>query len=129
MALLYLLKTRKFKSRLMRWALKLKEYDFYAEHIHGNLNFSDILSRAFKIQEVLVTKGNRNLIVPLKGDEKIILKDVHESTGHGGTSTMKYHILRKYIWKHVNSDINNYVKGCEVCARELIRKKEEICRI
>jgi hypothetical protein len=119
MALLYLLRTRNFKSRLMRWALRLQEYDFTVEHIKGTDNFTDILSRAFICSEVLISKNSRKLIVPVKGDEIEIMREFHHKTGHGGIDTMKYLILRKYSWKNARKDINLFVKNCEICAKEL----------
>jgi hypothetical protein len=116
-ALLSLFKTRNTKARLMRWSLLLQEYDFMIEYLKGQENFSDVLSRAFQCNEVTIVKRSRELMVPLAEDEQAIIEEHHKATGHGGASTMKYHILRKYVWKHANTKINEFIRKCERCPR------------
>ena len=53
-ALIFLLKKEHEKKRLARWALLLQEYDFEIEHIKGEENFTDLLSRAFQVNSVKI---------------------------------------------------------------------------
>lgn len=48
-ALEYLWSTQNTNSRLVRWALKLQEFDFDIKYIKGEENITDGLSRSLKI--------------------------------------------------------------------------------
>ena len=76
-ALIYLIKNYKLKLRLTRWTLLLPEFKFKIEHIKGDSNFSDLLSRAFKINKIEIKKRNKKFIIPLIAEVEDILRKSH----------------------------------------------------
>lgn len=122
-AILYLLKSKGTKARLMRWALALQEYNFTVEHLKGTENFSDLLSRAFTSTSIKIERGGRQLTIPKQEDEIKILEQYHTMTGHGGLGTMKYQILTKYWFRGANKKINRFVDECEICEKMKRKKK------
>jgi len=122
-AQIYLTKSKDNNSRLFRWALALQEYQFEIEHLKGDENFSDILSRAFCCNSL---KGNDDRTLPLPEDQHKIIHQYHIKTGHGGEDTLKYHIMRKYCWKNANKMINEFVKNCETCQKNKRNFKERV---
>ena len=105
-ALVYLFKSRDQKTRLMRWSLKLQEYNMEINYLKGEDNFSDILSRAFRCDLVNIVRGDRELMIPQRDDEMEIIRQYHEATGHGGIDTVKYLVLSRYTFKNANKKIN-----------------------
>lgn len=74
----------------------------------------------FTLEEGLLLYNDR-LVVPL-GDENLateLIKEAHTqvSTAHPGRDKT-YHLLRpRYYWKNMLSDIERYIRNCNVCRR------------
>lgn len=113
-AITYLLKTKELKSRVMRWALLLQEFDFEIEYLRGPENFSDILSRAFQLNNIITRRQKELKLLDVENIEKI-LQRCHDGTGHGNSRTMKHYILKKYKWKNAAKEIDEYIKRCIPC--------------
>ncbi|MGL5706859.1 MAG: reverse transcriptase domain-containing protein [Aeromonas sp.] len=143
----YLLTSKNLSSRLMRWSLLLQEYNMNIEYLKGKNNYIDSVSRLvseddtksvtsnIEIYEIGCTKiikhPTTQFILPPEEARNDILREYHNITGHGGTRTMKYHIMRKYHWPGLNTQINKFCAGCSTCnaakpptkSRELISIK------
>jgi hypothetical protein len=79
------------------------DYIYDIEHIKSKDNFTDILSRAFKIASI----ADKNLKTPDKEDKLNIIKDYHLLTSHRGAYNIKYHVVYKYLAKGINRMIND----------------------
>lgn len=115
--MIYLASAKNTKSRLLRWAIRLQGYTFSLEHLKGNENFSDIVSRAFTCNLLSRVGKNREQVTPSREDIPRILAEYHMATGHGSPRAMKYLILTRYEWRGANRDINNFVASCMICQR------------
>ena len=108
-ALEHLWSSKNLSSRMMRYSLKLQDYDFTPIYIKGEHNPADFLSRPI-IASVLTNE-------PSTEERKEILKCYHEGLGHGSVSNMEFSIGSKYKWKNIHEDIENYVKNCITCTK------------
>ena len=61
------------------------------------------------------------LMVP-KEMTKIILFEAHEILTHPGQLKMYMFIRRRYFWKNLRRDINQYVKNCKACNKANCRE-------
>ncbi|KAF9756187.1 Retrovirus-related Pol polyprotein from transposon, partial [Nosema granulosis] len=112
-ALTYLWDKKNTTGRLLRWALKLAEYDFKIEYIKGETNIADGFSRI---------KGDNNVCELreeiTEEDRKEILEKYHEYSGHGSVNTMKFMISQRYEWKGMFRDIELFCEACKICIRD-----------
>lgn len=69
----------------------------------------------------------RNLkIVENDREKQELLEKIHLLSGHGKQKTMKYLLMKEFLWKGMNKQINGYVNGCIVCCKENKSTKEKI---
>ena len=61
------------------------------------------------------------LMVP-KEMTKIILFEAHEILTHSGQLKMYMFIRRRYFWKNLRRDVNQYVKNCDACNKANCRE-------
>jgi len=113
-ALEFIQKAKDQNTRLLRWALKLQEFDYQVEYIKGEDNGADGLSRSVE-EETRDVNAIENL--KSKEEKKKILEEVHELLGHGGKSAMKFFMADKTIWPEIYKDIDELVDECEICLR------------
>ncbi|KAF9744817.1 Retrovirus-related Pol polyprotein from transposon 17.6, partial [Nosema granulosis] len=113
-ALTYLWETKNLTGRLLRWSLKLAEYDFRVDYIKGEMNIADGFSRINKEEEVFEVREEGYS----REDKKEILKEYHEISGHGSSNTMKFMIKQRYEWKGMYKDMERYCESCEICVRD-----------
>lgn len=113
-ALTYLWKTENLEGRLMRWSLKLQEFNFDVEYIKDELNAADGLSR-FTKQCSTGECVNNEARVEHPNAESLLAK-YHEISGHGSANTMKF-LLRDRINKSIEAkQIEDFVNRCKRCA-------------
>ncbi len=79
-AVIYLLKNLNTKHRLFRGALFLQGYNFEIDHIKGDANFSDLLSKTFDCTEINVVRGYQKLKMSRREEIKQILMNTHLTT-------------------------------------------------
>lgn len=94
-ALEYLWSTNNTNSRMLRWALKIQDYNFTPVYIKGEGNIENGLSRQNIISTL--TEGKRKVEAGTK--EKLlnsILNQYHIFSGHGASKTMKFMLNGKY---------------------------------
>ncbi|MGL4850984.1 MAG: reverse transcriptase domain-containing protein [Clostridium sp.] len=113
-SLTYLWETKNPTSRILRWAMKLQEYSFVPTYIEGEKNGADGLSRqgseTININSVEAEEFSPE--VKLK-----ILQSYHVESGHGSSNTMKFMIAKRYKWKSLNKDIEDFVSKCQTCLK------------
>jgi hypothetical protein len=87
-------------------------------------------SKSFFIRDgYLYKKGKRihRRVVGLKDQRLEILRDIHDETGHRGRNTTFEQIKRRYQWKGMYADVEEWVKTCEYCQRRAkLRYEEEL---
>lgn len=111
---------------MLRWALKLEEYDFSIQYIKGESNVADYLSRNINI----ISKG-RSISSLTSKERTKALKETHDILGHGTAANMKFFWEDREKWNGFFKDVDDYVRNCQVCAqaanRQPARRLEPIC--
>ncbi|KRH92376.1 putative LTR retrotransposon, partial [Pseudoloma neurophilia] len=111
MALTYIQQCKNQTSRLMRWSLKIQEYEFSIEHVKGHMNAADMLSRIYNINSIskdVINQTNKNEI----------LREYHNMLGHGSPSNMNFNIRKNYNWPGLTKDIQTFCDKCLICQKE-----------
>ncbi|KAM0673129.1 hypothetical protein GVAV_003476 [Gurleya vavrai] len=109
MAIKYMKQARNENSRLMRYSLQLQEYDFIVNHIKGQTNGADYLSRIDHIHKV-------SNMPKRKLDILKILTKTHIFLGHGSFYNMRKFLNNSAI-QIKSKTIKNFVKSCDVCKK------------
>jgi len=111
-------------SRLLRWRLKLEEYDYQIIYKPGTKNTNaDALSR---INTAEVRADEKTSSVPTEAEKRKILQEFHEQPigGHLGMNRT-FERLKQYIsWPGMKREIEVYVKQCEVCQKNKITQNK-----
>jgi len=104
-------------SRLLRWRLKLEEYDYQIIYKPGVRNTNaDALSRITMARVNHVEKNNSE--IPNE-ERKKILQEFHEQPigGHLGMKRTIDRIKLYTTWWGMKQDIEDYIRKCEVCQK------------
>lgn len=146
--LIWSLQVKDPSSRLLRWRIKLEEYDFEIHYKPGKNNTNaDALSR-IPIKECLaVTRSqakHSGKISPISDNTPIssnspqeisdpdtiqtILKEFHDLPlgGHQGVIRTYKRIKNHYVWKNMMKDIVAYIKNCSSCQKNKYGKNTKI---
>lgn len=122
-------------SRLMRWRLKLEEYDYEITYKAGKMNVNaDALSRVqiSKIEgEEKYERDKNQLKLKLHRDEtgeyrhlitddqekRQLLKEYHDNPlgGHQGHHRTLNALKLKYCWPNMKRDVIEYINTCKSC--------------
>jgi len=115
-------------SGLIRWRLKLEEYDYEIIHKAGRANANaDALSRNVK-HDTCEKEEERNIHtikedtdtpkIPTEEEKLQILKEYHDAPigGHQGIERTLKRIL-KYNWPGITKDVEEHIKKCEQCQK------------
>ena len=88
-ALEYLWSCKNPPNRLIRWALRLQEFNFNIEYIKGEENPADFLSRPIETASI---KVNSIGVMPEinQEDKNTILEEYHLKLGHGTAANMSF---------------------------------------
>lgn len=104
--------------KLVRWRLRLQEYDFTVEHIAGSANIvADVLSRTCSVCTVraqAAVDSQREA-----GERKSLIAQFHNSTmGHKGREPT-CHALQAagHDWPNMRRDIAEYIRACDTCQK------------
>ena len=133
-------------SKVMRWKLKIQEFDFELEHVPGVGNkVADALSRIdtgpeceYEIDEpTKVCKYLASLrledpedvetqrlnasweMTPIPEDKYAIIKQAHNGLiGHHGVDNTIANILKSHVkWDHMRPQVRKFIRECDVCQR------------
>jgi hypothetical protein len=100
------------RSRLLRWRIKLEEYNYEIVFTKGASNTNaDALSRISQLAAATgVTEEKRQLVTD--EETKNILYEYHDSPvgGHRGMNRTLREIKKKYEWPNMKREIENYVR-------------------
>jgi hypothetical protein len=112
--LMWIMNVKDPGSRLLRWRIKLEEYDYEIIYKKGALNTNaDALSRIHELSE---NETNRRKEID-EESKKQILYEYHDAPlgGHRGMNKTYRAIKNKYSWPNMKREIENYIKQCKSC--------------
>jgi hypothetical protein len=144
-------------SKVLRWKLKIQEYDFTLEHVPGVDNrVADVLSRVdtgpesdYVIDEPMkvcrylaglkledpedIQTNTLNaswMEQPIPDDRYNIIKQAHNGLiGHHGVDNTIVNILKNHPkWEHMRAHVRKFVKECDVCQRHDDQKNVTVTR-
>ena len=84
-------------NRLIRWALRLQEFNFTIEYIKGDENLADFLSRPIE-KETIKLNSIKVMSEICQEQKESILKEYHLALGHETTANNNFLIAKKYKW-------------------------------
>ena len=133
-------------SRLIRWRLKLEEYDYEIIHKAGRANANaDALSRNVtreandteEEREVFAINEEEKEEEEESSDEKRayteeekrqILYEYHDAPigGHQGIDRTIRRIRLKYNWHGLTKDVERYIAKCEFCQKNKLSRKNKM---
>ena len=133
-------------SRLLRWRIKLEEYDFEIEYKPGKQNTNaDALSRIPYKQCLAITRTQTRNMLNQNHDSSLsslsnpklitdsdlkenILKEYHDTPvgGHQGVIRTYKRLKQRYIWPNMIKDIANYIKKGSACQKNKYAKNTKI---
>jgi hypothetical protein len=113
--LLWIMNVKDPGSRLLRWRIKLEEYDYEIVYKKGALNTNaDALSKisGLTLQDKEPPEDNLSL-----ERKKEILFEYHEAPlgGHGAMNRTYKAIRSKHSWPNKKNEIDDYVRKCKSC--------------
>ena len=88
-------------------------------------------SKSFFVRDGHLFKRNTKRGLPPrrvigKQDERIqIIKELHDEIGHRGRKTTYRQIAKRYQWKGMWSDVEAWIKTCEICQKRSNSRYEE----
>jgi transposase InsO family protein len=113
--LLWIMNIKDPGSRLLRWRIKLEEYDYEIVYKKGALNTNaDALSRisGLVLEDEVCPKEE---ISPEK--KKQILYEFHDApmAGHRGMNSTYKAVKSNYSWPNMKQEVEDYVRRCKSC--------------
>jgi hypothetical protein len=111
-------------SRLLRWRLKLEEFDYDLTYEPGVRNTNaDALSRINMTEVSPIKEANAT---PTKEEREKNLQEFHQlpTGGHLGTNRTFERIKLYTSWPGMKHEIENYVKHCEICQKNKLTQRK-----
>ncbi|XP_011859870.1 PREDICTED: uncharacterized protein LOC105557283 [Vollenhovia emeryi] len=117
--------------RLIRWRLKLEEYDYEIIHKSGQSNVNvDALSRYPAENKKLIhhVEGEREQREYTAEQKEQTLYEYHDAPlgGHQGVARTLHRIKLRHHWHGLNKDVESYVAKCEFCQKNKLRHKTKM---
>ena len=88
-------------------------------------------SRQFLIRDGYLFKRGRKKGIPprrvigLLAQKMEVMKELHEEIGHRGVKATYEHLARRYQWRGMYVDVDQWVKSCEFCQKRAKNQVEE----
>jgi hypothetical protein len=112
-------------SRLLRWRLKLEEYDYEVIYKKGSKNTNaDALSR---IHVAEIPLDNKEQKLEITQEEKLkIFQEMHEKPtgGHLGMNRTYDRIKLFTSWSGMKQELEDYIRRCEICQKNKITQNK-----
>ena len=114
-------------SRLIRWRLKLEEYDYEIVHKSGKGNTNaDALSRNPIADSATINSVQGDFPRQYSKEEKQqVLYEYHDSPigGHQGVTRTLNKIKMTHDWRGMAKDVEEYIRKCEFCQKNKLSRK------
>jgi hypothetical protein len=107
-------------SRLLRWRIKLEEYNYEIVFKKGAANTNaDALSRVNCLGTVTGVSEEKREMVTDEETKITTLYEYHDSTvgGHRGMNRTLREIKKRHDWPNMKRDVEDYVRRCQSCQR------------
>jgi hypothetical protein len=108
-------------SRLLRWRLKLEEYDYEVVYKKGSSNTNaDALSRIHVAEDYPDTHATK--LEQTEKEKRNIFRELHDNPvgGHLGMNR-KYDRLKLFTtWPGMKQELETYIRQCETCQKNKI---------
>jgi len=115
-------------SRLIRWRLKLEEYEYEIIHKPGKANANaDALSRY--VSSIVYEEDKKKEDIPARTyseeEKQQILYEYHDAPtgGHQGLERTLNRIRMNHTWPGITKDVEKYISKCEYCQKNKTFKK------
>jgi hypothetical protein len=105
-------------SRLLRWRIKIEEYDYDVVCRKGALNTNaDALKRVKTLTAEKGASEKKSKCVIDEETTTAILYEYYDSPmgGHRGMNKTFREIRKRYEWPNMKRDVENYVRRCKSC--------------
>ncbi|XP_046393726.1 uncharacterized protein LOC124161448 [Ischnura elegans] len=113
-------------SRLMRWRIKMEEYDYEIIYKKGKLNSNaDALSRIWAIEASENESSEVETREQISKERKEeILREIHDSPvgGHQGMNRTYERVKLYHKWPGMKSDVEKYIRSCDKCQKNKLTK-------
>ena len=121
-------------SRLIRWRLKLEEYDYEIVHRAGKGNVNaDALSRYpvtndEVVNNLRVEDDETEIKVYTEEEKRQILLEYHDAPlgGHPGVARTLNRVRLNHNWRGITRDVEEYVSQCQHCQRNKLSRKTKM---
>jgi hypothetical protein len=112
-------------SRLLRWRLKLQEFDYEVKYKKGSSNTNaDALSRIFMTED---RTDGLDAKVELTKEEKLALfREMHDTPlgGHLGMNRTYDRMKQFTTWPGMKQELEEYIRKCDICQRNKITQNK-----
>ena len=105
-------------SRLLRWRIKLEEYQYVIVFKRGVANTNaDALSRIGQVAVATGTTEPERQLITDEETKRTILYEYHDAPlgGHRGMNRTVREIRKRYDWPNLKREVEGYVKKCQSC--------------
>jgi transposase InsO family protein len=129
--LIWLFNVKDPGSRLIRWRLKLEEYDYEIVHKAGKMNANaDALSRNPIVEDSHINNVHQEEM-PKEYSEEDKLQILHEYHdlpvgGHQGVTRTLNRIRLTHNWNGLTKDVEDYINKCEYCQKNKLSRKTKM---
>lgn len=112
-------------SRLLRWRLKLEEYEYEVVYKKGSNN-----TNADALSTIHLTEGHtndhENKVRPTKEAKEAIFQELHDKTtgGHQGMNRTYDRLKLFTSWPGMKQDLEEYVRRFETCQQNKITQNK-----
>ena len=125
--LMWIMNVKDPGSRLLKWRIRLEEYDYQIVYKKGALNTNaDALSRIHGLS----LENEPQLGTQIEEEKKKqILYEYHDAPlgGHRGMNKTYKAIKQKHSWPNMKKEIEDYVKRCKSCQmNKILRPRRKV---
>jgi hypothetical protein len=110
-------------SRLLRWRLKLEEYEYEVVYKKGSSNTNaNAFSRIHVTEEYTVGQETRLT----KEEKQAIFEEMHDKPvgGHLGMNRIYDRMKLFTTWPGMKQELEQYIRQCETCQKNKITQKK-----